>query len=132
MIPVFNKYIVFPAAGFKVLNNPSEFRDFFAPIESSQEALSYAAALTGSYPMFRFEIPKGYKREASIIRSTYVEELPGPVGGYQVHLFDYKNGGCGPHYYYSIDYVITIDGTLREIARQNIWRDPKEDNLCVD
>ncbi|MCI0617896.1 hypothetical protein L0244_33405 [bacterium] len=132
MIPVFNKYIVFESSGFKVLNNPSEFKKFFVPIESAEEALSYAAAITGSYPIYRIEIPKGYKREASIIRSTYVELLPGPSSGYKVHLFDYKVGGCGPHHHYAIDYMVTIDGSLKEVERQNIWRNPKEDNLCAD
>lgn len=132
MIPVYNKYIVFPTNGFIVLNNPNEFKTYFAPIESPQEALSYVAALTGSYPMFHIELPKGFKREASSITSTFVHVLPGPIGGYEVHLFDRSRGGCGPHHYYSIDYLVGLDGTLKELKRQNIWRNPKDDNLCVD
>jgi hypothetical protein len=130
MLPMYNKYIVYDSSGFKVLNNPSEFKEFFAPIESAEEALSYAAALTGSYPMYKIEMPKGYKREASTIRSTYVESRPDK--GYKVHLFDYQAGGCGPHHYYSIDYVVMPDGYLAEVDRQNIWRNPRNDSLCVD
>jgi hypothetical protein len=129
MIPVYNKYIVFPDEGLKVLNNPSEFKKFFVPIETPEEALSYAAALTGSYPLYRIEIPKAYKREASSITSTYVEEL---TDGFKVHLFDYKLGGCGPHYHYSVDYFVGKDGNLKELTRQNVWRNPKDDRLCVD
>jgi hypothetical protein len=132
MLPIYNKYILFDSSGFKILNNPSEFKKFFVPIESPEEALSFAAALTGSYPLYRIEIPKGYKREASIISSTYVETPSNQTSGYKVHLFDYKKGGCGPHYFYSIDYVVTAEGDLTEIERQNIWRDPKQDNLCID
>jgi hypothetical protein len=129
MIPVYNKFIVFPNQAHKVLNNPSEFQAFFAPIDTAEEAFSYAAALTGSYPIYKIEMPKGYKMEASSIKASYVESTP---EGFKVHLFNNKVGGCGPHHYYAVDYLVTKEGTLIEMGMQNIWRDPSEDDLCVD
>lgn len=58
MRPVFNKYIIWNNGTFAVIRNKEEFKKFFAPIETPEEALSFAIAITGSYPKYDINISK--------------------------------------------------------------------------
>lgn len=129
LIPIYNKYIVLDKGEFKAINTSEEFKQFFAPVETRAEALSYAVALTGAYPRYNANIPAGYRTFVSDIKPTYVEETS---AGYIVHLFDYQSCGCGPHPYYTIDYLVTKSGSVTEISSQKLYEDPQYDNLCVD
>lgn len=124
-----NKYIVLINGEFKLINNKEEFKQFFAPVETPEEALSFVVALTNSYPMYDIKIPPRYVVFKSKIEATYVKEIS---EGFKVHLFDYQLCGCGPHLYYAVDYLVTNTGEIQEISRQKIYKDPMEDGLCVD
>lgn len=129
MLPSINKYVILINGDLKVINNKEEFKQFFTPIETKEEALSYVIALTGSFPMYNITIPSHYRVFVKEIEETYVKEIE---GGFKVHLFDYLRCGCGPHPYYAVDYVVTRSGDVKEIYRERIFENPKEDNLCVD
>lgn len=129
LAPSFNKYIALTNDGFKLIRNKEEFRQFFAPVETPEEALGFAYALTNSYPMYDITVPKNYKVFVSKIKATYAEET---FDGFKVHLFDYDFCGCGPHSHYAVDYLVTKAGEVKEISRQKIFENPEEEGLCVD
>jgi hypothetical protein len=87
----------------------------FAPVETKEEALSFAVALTGSFPKYDASVPEGYFPVAPPIISTYMEETN---GGFKIHLFDYDICGCGSHPYYAVDYYVTRAGNVTELSRQ--------------
>ena len=127
--PWYNKYIVLVDGKFKLISNKEEFKQFFAPVETPEEALSFVVALTNSFPMYEIKIPRRYVVFVTTIEPTYVKEVP---EGFQVHLFSHTLCGCGPHPYYAIDYLVTKAGENEVISRQKIYKDPLEDDLCVD
>lgn len=129
MLPVYRKYIVFRNESFKIINNQAEFKKLFAPVESADEALAFAIALTKSEVRSDVQVPEGFVAESKDLTPTYVREVE---GGYKVRLFGYNCSGCGPHHYFAMEYLVTKDGDVREISRENLYRDPKEDHLCVD
>lgn len=129
LAPSFNKYIALTDDGFKLIRNKEEFKQFFAPVETPEEALGFAVALTYSYPMYDITVPKNFKVFVSKIKATYVEET---IEGFKVHLFDYDFCGCGPHSHYVVDYLVTKAGEVKEISRQKIFENPEEEGLCVD
>lgn len=129
LAPIYRKYVVYYEGDFKIVNNTDEFRALFAPVETPEEALAFAMAFTTSYPLYKINIPKGYVKEAKVIASTFVESTD---AGYKVHLFGYQCGGCGPHHYYAVDYLVTKEGAVSEISKENIYRNPVQDTWCID
>lgn len=73
-------------------------------------------------------IPAGYFPVAEKIEPTYVEDEMN--GTYKVHLFGRATYGCGTHPWYAIDYLVTRDGDVIEIGRQEVFDSTM--NLCVD
>jgi hypothetical protein len=121
--------IIKSAQGFKTISSRLEFRDIFAPIETREEALSYAIAMSGNYPVF----DKGYFKD----EYSYYNGKPGTTlvqefnDHYLVQLFDYKSFGCD-HPYYSVLVRIDKNGNVSEHRRKTIFEDPKDDGLCRD
>ena len=128
LIPLFKKYIVLSNGEFLSLKNEEEFKKFFAPVETKEEALSFAVALTDSYPLYEINIPPHYVVFVPKIETTYVEEVE---EGFKVHLFNYKLCGCGTHPHYAVDYLVTKTGEVKEIFKQKIYEDPLF-TACVD
>jgi hypothetical protein len=79
--------------------------------------------------MYDIKIPPHYVVFVSKIEATYVKQTS---EGFRVHLFDYQLCGCGPHPYYAVDYLVTETGEIKEISREEIYKDPMKDGLCVD
>lgn len=128
-LPLYNQYIVYANGEFKALKNADEFRKFFGPVDTSEEALSFAVALTNSYAAYNVKPPKGYRVYVDKIKDTEVKKIK---DGYQVRLFDYQRCGCGPHPYFAVEYEVTKSGEVKEISRQKLYENPQQDGLCVD
>ncbi|MBD2039676.1 hypothetical protein [Microcoleus sp. FACHB-672] len=129
-LPLYNKYIVLTAdSQFKEIGTKEAFQKLFAPVEKPEEALSFAVALTQSYPRYKITVPKEFRVFVPKIKDTFVKKI---ANGYQVHLFDYQVCGCGPHPHYTVDYTVTKTGEVTETSREKIYEDPKQDGLCVD
>jgi hypothetical protein len=129
MMRVCNRYIIHNDNRFKLINNKEEFINFFAPVESPEEALSFATALTKSHPLYGMSINQSYRIFVSEIEESYSIKTD---EGFRVHLFYYDVCGCGPHTHYYVDYLVTENGSVEEIERQKIYEDPKLDNVCID
>lgn len=129
LLPLYRKYIVFSDGEYKLIGSKREFVDFFAPVESPEEALAFALALTRAYPDYDPIVPGNYKVFVPEVRSTYVEKKG---EDYRVHLFDMEVCGCGSHPYYSVDYIVTKSGDVTELSRERIYEDPSLFGLCID
>lgn len=77
LLPLYNRYIILKGREFKAINNKSEFVRFFVLVETPEEALNFAIALTNSYPIYNVSVPQSYRTFVSEIEPTYVEETSG-------------------------------------------------------
>jgi hypothetical protein len=130
--PLFRRYIIIENREYKLIENKEEFIRFFAPVETPEEALAFAIAMTNSYAAYNLTIPQGYDVFASTIRTTYVEKTNETDSGFKVHLFFYQSCGCGSHPHYAIDYLVTNSGDVKEISSEKMYENPKLKDLCID
>jgi hypothetical protein len=127
MMPLFRKYIIKQDDEFKLIESIEDFRSIFAPVETKEEALAFAVALTSSLPRYDTSVPEDYFLVPSSITPTYVKETE---GGYLVHLFESELCGCGSHPYYAIDYLVTGDGNVTELSREEVFNSTMQ--ICID
>jgi hypothetical protein len=129
LMPRCMRYVIQREGGPALLSTEDELRDTYAPIETADEALGYAIAVTGRSAYFGLEFDPEYVYYVDVIEDTHVESV---VDGYQVNLFRYRLIGCGPHETYALAIHVSVEGETTEESREPIYRDPREDDLCVD
>jgi len=126
-IPTFAKYIVSTPEGFKLLGNKEEFTEFFAPISTPEEAISFLVSITGDMTKYKINLTKDKFTEvyATDVRPTYAEKTK---EGIRVRLFKKELCGC-EHPLFAIEYLVTKDGVVTELDKQKMLtvRGP-----CVD
>jgi hypothetical protein len=128
-MPELVHYVIFKDGNFQLIKNPDEFRAVFAPVDSADEAMSFTLALKNVYAQYDQKFNIKYRYTVETLEDTHVDKTN---DGYIVHAFDYQFFGCGPHYYYAVDVIVTPDGKVQENSRTKIYRDPKFDGLCQD
>jgi hypothetical protein len=129
LIQVYIRFVVFMEGKYRVLKNPEEFAEVFAPVDSADEALGFALTAgpyTGYYGLKR---EPGFRYLSDVVEDTHVDETK---EGYAVHLFFYQTFGCGPHTTSSAEITVTKSGTVELVTTVPMFQDPKEDNVCVD
>jgi hypothetical protein len=114
---------------FQLVNDLAELQAAFAPIETTDEALSYALAATGLDPQFGYQVNSTFRYLTQQIEDTNVTSTG---NDYLVHLFDSQVCGCGPHPFFSVDVTVTRDGKIEVGKRQPVSEDPKMDGMCID
>jgi hypothetical protein len=114
---------------FLYSSNITRSSKFFAPIETKEEALSYAILITGNYPQYEFLVPFHYKKYVHKIKSTYSIEKD---NYYEVGLFEYGVCGCGPHIHFSVIVKISKNGEIIETEHKKLYSNPLENGLCID
>ena len=127
MMPLLRKYIIRQGEEIKLIESAEDFRSEFAPVETKEEALAFAIALTSSLSRYDTSVPEDYFSVSSTITPTYANETE---EGYIVHLFDSQLCGCGTHPYYAIDYMVSIDGNVTEISREEVFNSTRQ--ICFD
>lgn len=126
----------------QLLDTPAKFQHVFAPVESEEEALAFATALSNAHPLYAFDKRAlGSKNYGMIdlrpeFRYYHTEFVPTTVKrqgkDYEVNLFRFQQFGCGPHPYYALSYRVTPTGEVTELSRIRLFEDPNFDDLCVD
>jgi hypothetical protein len=135
MAPSLIRYVVYRDGQFQVIGSWLELQEVFAPIESPDEALSFAIALTGYSAYYGLEVEPGLTYFVDTLEDTHVvdtddgSETP---GGYRVHLFYYELCGCGPHDTVSAKVFVTRSGQISSVERESVFKDPQDDGLCID
>ena len=116
----YRSYVIYQDGEYKIIIKKSEFKAIFAPVESTDEALSYAMAMT---PLgARFDINPNEKIDylVDVIEETHSEETS---DGYLVDLFDWSHKmGCDLHPFYAVKVLVTREGDVHEVERQEIYR----------
>jgi hypothetical protein len=114
---------------FRALQSIEDMQSAYAPIDSPDEALSYAIAATGFYPEYDLKVNKQLRYAAKTLEDTHVVETS---GGYTVNLYTERLCGCGNHPVYVVDVQVTRDGSLQIGELSEVFTDPKTDGMCVD
>jgi hypothetical protein len=112
-----------------LIDTEKRFKETFAPIDSKEEAISYVAYLTRTYPKYDIENKSRYRSFISHFPSTYVKSA---TDGFEVLLHDKKVFGCGPHPNFYKLYKVTKAGQITLLRTVKMFEDPEEDALCVD
>ena len=123
------RYAIWRDGEFEVMQSQEDLGHVFAPIDSPDEALSYALAVTGLGVRYGLEAIKGYRYFVDELQDSHVVE---EQDGYWVNLYDYQLCGCGPHTTAAVVVHVSRDGEVQEIDRWDVYEDPDEDGLCVD
>lgn len=123
------RFVIFRDGKFQLIRSPEEFQAFFAPIESAEEALSYALAVTYNEARYNMQYDPWWEYEVAVVEDSYVSPVD---DGYQLLLYYQRATGCGPFPYYAVPVHVTFDGTVTEGERLNSFRDTRDDNLCAD
>ncbi len=123
------RYVIVVEGEPQLVDSVEQMAALYAPIESENEALSYAIATTGFsavYDLHNFPRPKIYMNP---IEETYVSEVE---DAYLVHLFYTYLCGCGPHINRAVDVTVRKDGSISLSEFTEAYSDPKLDGMCVD
>jgi hypothetical protein len=141
-IRICEQVMVYLDGTFQLIGTREKLRDLFAPIESADEALSYALLATGYSAKYESEDyrlavpgdcdpgPNRYRYYVDVLEDTHVVEVE---NGYQVHLFDSQVFGCGPHPVWSVIVQVNQDGTISsEYSRTVLFEEDRGPMCCVD
>lgn len=116
------RYIVVRNKEPQLIKNADELKEIFAPIESSEEALSYALITTDLDAYYGHELYTGYDYFTDVIEDTHVTEVS---TGYIVNLFNQPEFGCD-HAISQTLVVVDYAGTVTQSEPEVIY-----DNLMV-
>jgi hypothetical protein len=122
----YRSYVVYQDGTFQLLIKKSEFKAIFAPIDSPEEAISYAMAMTSLEARFDLDRNPNVDYLVKHIEETHADET---AEGYQVYLFDgSQRMGCDDHPFYAVTVLVTPEGDVHEVERQKIY----ESYACFD
>lgn len=123
------RLVIFKDNNYLLIKNIDELKKLFAPVDSPEEALSFALAGTKNYAEYGQTRKNNYVYEVQKLEDTYVETI---ADGYIVHVFYTPGIGCGPFKTEAVAVKVTHDGQIEEINRTPVYRDPANDTLCAD
>lgn len=129
LYPMYLRYVVYMNEEFRLIKNPEEFKAVFSPVESENEALSFALATKRIFTAYDQKVIANYKYYVDKLEDSFVEKVK---EGFLVHAFAYNYYGCGFHYTYALEVNVSEQGNVGEIGKTELFRDPAEDNLCRD
>ena len=128
-IPIFYRYLILVEGEPVLLSTEQDFQDTFAPIETPEEALAYALALSSASPRFGLAYDGVLDYVVKQLEDTHVDEID---DGFEVNLYSYQFFGCGPHWTTEIVYQVGRDGTVETQSGGEVFKNSEEDNICVD
>lgn len=120
-------YVILRNGEYELIDSQAKLRSVFAPIDSEQEALSYALAATRFFPLYGIQISSKYEYYVTHLEDTYVTKKG---NDYLVHLYDYLMCGCKQHETLVIDLIVTRSGRIRQVSKELVFRDANE--KCID
>lgn len=116
------KYLTISNNEIIEIKSEEAFKEFFAPIQTSKEALAYLLGIKPSYsPSDKIEIPKGYNVlvNKDEIKPTQIIETK---EGFEINLFYTNYETCGgPIQTYENKYLVTKNGEVKSISKQIIY-----------
>ena len=123
------RYLVVVDDEMRLIDSAEKMKELYAPIESEDEALAYAMAVTGLSALYSLDTQPRLKHLTKPLEESH-STFDGEV--FHVHLFDTNICGCGPHITESVEVTVHQDGTLEKADPVEAFRDPELDGLCID
>jgi len=123
------QFIIFRGGQYQYLKREADLQGAFAPIESPEEALSYAVAATGLKPRFDLAPSPEYQYEVRQVEETHIERIDDT---FTINLFEYKSCGCGPHPLSMVVVSVNRDGRVFTAVPIDLFRNPELDKICGD
>jgi hypothetical protein len=124
----FVRYVMFKDGAFQLIQNADQLKEAYAPIQTADQALSYALAATGLQAMYGLKDDNLRYLQPQIEDTTVVPSQD----SYTINLYSYALCGCGPHATSLVMVTVSANGDLTLGDPQPAWEDPEKDNLCVD
>lgn len=113
-------YAVLVDGKYRLMIKRSEFMQLFSPVESKDEAISYAMAMTALQARFDLDPEAKVEYLVDTVEETHAEET---AEGYLVTLFDWSHQmGCDTHPFFDVQVMVTGAGEVREVSRREIYR----------
>ena len=121
-------YLAYLNGQFVLIRNKAELKATFGPVDSEDEALSYALAATG------FKALYGLKNDNMRYLATHIEDtqVKREENQYRVSLYSFATCGCGPHGMSLRVVLVKFNGDVVLNDPQPVWEDPTQDGMCVD
>jgi hypothetical protein len=112
--------VVLREGQYQLVANEADLRELYAPIESEDEALSYAILGTGYDPKYFEEIPPKPRIEylTEQLEDTHVTK---GEDGYTVRLYETEECGCNGDETRAWDVLVTVDGHISRSSRGPVW-----------
>ena len=120
------RYVIFRDGQFVPLRTEEEFQGVFAPIETADEALSYAYAIAEGRGRFDgplrayygLELDSNLEYYADVIEDTHVDAV---ADGYLVHLFHLAKWCSDPNpITYAVDIYVASEGHVK-VSSEAVW-----------
>lgn len=128
-IKVKQRLLVYQDGDYLLIRDLEDLKYNFAPITTSEQALGYAIAASGSSTRFDLENLDGYRILADQLQETNVQIVS---DGFEVILYHYQACGCGPHTTYMQKIKVSNSGDYQVLKSIPAFENPEEDDLCVD
>jgi len=128
LAPSYVRYVMYKDRQFTLVKNLAELKAAFAPIETPEEALSYAMAATGFQALYGLK-DVNMRYLVAEIADTHVSMINGV---YDVTLYSYNTCGCGPHAMNRRIVHVGAQGDVNADDPLPVWEDPAQDEVCVD
>lgn len=120
-------YVVKNNDSFKLLKNQQDFSEFFSPVSTHEEALSFAVAVNPSVAaQYDFTLPSSYTYALRQINKTNVENKD---ENYRVNLFSNK---CNNTVLNEHIFLVSKSGTVTPLETQNIFSESAKQNLYCE
>jgi hypothetical protein len=103
---------------FQLISNPGELRKFFGRIESAEEALTFAQAMTGLTAQLSFEYDETLLYFQENITGTRVTEVD---EGYLINLFHFNICSCEPWISSQVMLQVSHDGEVTWLETIPLW-----------
>ena len=123
------RILAYSNGDYLLISDLEDLKYNFSPVTTSEQALGYAIAATGSEARYDLETLKGYRLLTDELQETTVQQVE---GGFQVVLFRYQACGCGPHTTIMQTIKVTTAGDIEFVKSTSAFENPEEDDLCVD
>jgi hypothetical protein len=114
------RYVVYKDHSYQLVEGIEGFREFYAPIDSPDEALSFVLANYYYEAYYGQAKNKDYEYFTQTLEDTFVETV---VDGYIVHVFN-TYSVCDAYETKSVQIKVTYDGHLTELNKTLVYRDP--------
>lgn len=125
----YTRYVIYRDGKFVAVKTKEDFQKLYAPVTSTEEALSYVLAMTDLSAYYGLEYQPGYFYNEGVLEDTRVTRT---LAGYHLHLFHNDILGCGEHWVSAVEVNLTRGGEIQETSREEIFRDEGLDGTCAD